>query len=242
MKWILIFCILELLLVKSHPFLDPNDLYRNIPEAESDLTAPFFDQPWTYISQGEQMIVFASNDGAYVLKIFKGRQKLPFKFSRVIGRLIHQEAARIEWKAKFAKACRSYQIALEHLQDETGLILLHFEKTKTPLPVTLIDKTAYRLDINQLPFIIQKRAVLAPTYFQDNPAKKQEATQALKDFFVRRLEKGFSDPRQTLTKNFGFIGDTPVQLDVGKIEPFIGDREAELAKIHAHIDAWSSRF
>jgi len=242
MKWVLTFCILLLLLLKSHTVFDHNDLYREIPIAEKDLTLPYLDQPFTYIGEGAQMIVFASADGNYVLKIFKGKHRVFPKFSRIIGLLFHKKAAQMEWKLKFADTCRRYQMAIQHLQEETGLILLHFEKTKTALPVTLIDKTAYRLDISQLPFIVQKKAILAPHYFQNNPSKKEKATQALKDFFARRLEKGFSDPRQTLTKNYGFIEDLPVQLDVGKIERFHGDKEAELTKIHAHVDAWSSKF
>lgn len=241
MKWVVLFCLSLLLLLKSHTVFDHNDLYTEIGAAESDLTLPLLRQRFTYLGQGAQMFVFGSEDGAYVLKIFKGKHKTRFKFSRILGQLMHRQAAREEWRSKFADTCRRYEMALDHLKEETGLILLHFHKTQTPLPVTLIDKTAYQLDISPLPFILQRRAILAPEYFRNNPTKKAEATQALKDFFVRRIQKGFSDPRQTLSINYGFIGDTPTQLDVGKIEPFQGDAEAELKQIHARIDVWVSK-
>ncbi|MBS0629208.1 MAG: hypothetical protein JSS30_03160 [Verrucomicrobia bacterium] len=241
MKWVALFCLGQLLLLKSHTVFDHNDLYKEIGKTEADLSLPVLHQPFTYLGQGAQVIVFGSADGVYVLKIFKGSHKTRFKFSRIWGQLVHKKAAREEWRSKFTDTCRRYEMAFDHLKDETGLVLLHFQQTASPLPVTLIDKTAYRLDISTLPFILQKRAVLAPDYFRSNPEKKQLATQALKDFFVRRIEKGFSDPRQTLTINYGFIEDTPVQIDVGKIEPFRGDREEELKKIHARIDLWVSK-
>lgn len=241
MKWLLLFCGLNLFLLKSHSHFDHNDLYTSIDSSGTELILPLLEQPFTYIGQGAQMYVFESCDGAYVLKIFKGKHKKRFKFSRLIGELKHAKAAREEWKSKFADTCRRYQLAIDHLKEETGLILLHFHKTTTPLAVTLIDRSAYRLDLSSLPFIIQKRAVMAPDYFRQNPEKRVQAQQALKDFFTKRIEKGFSDPRQTLTINYGFIDDTPIQLDVGKIEPFVGDVEAELKKIHDHVDAWVSR-
>lgn len=241
MKWALLFCTLYLFLLKSHTIFDHNDLYREIDRDSAAFTHPLLNQRFTYIGQGAQMYVFASEDGEAVLKIFKGKHKKRFKFSRFIGELKNRKGLREEWRSKFRDTCRRYEMAIEHLKEETGLILLHFHQTDTPLPVTLIDKTAYRLDISSLPFILQKRAVLAPDYFQQNPTKKAEATQALKNFFVKRIEKGFSDPRQTLTINYGFIDDIPIQLDVGKIEPFHGDVEAELKKIHAKVDEWVSK-
>ncbi len=241
MKWLLLFCGLNLFLLKSHTHFDHNDLYTSIASANTELFLPVLEQPFTYIGQGAQMIVFASEDGSYVLKLFKGHHKHRFKFSRFIAELKNTKGAREEWTSKFTDTCRRYQLAIEHLKEETGLILLHFHKTTTHLPVTLIDRSAYRLDLSSLPFIIQKRAVMAPDYFRQNPEKRAQAKQTLKDFFTKRIEKGFSDPRQTLTINYGFIDDTPIQLDVGKIEPFVGDVEAELKKIHDHVDAWVSR-
>lgn len=245
MKWLLLFCSINLLLLRPHPHFDHNDLFREISTSTQDLklNPSLLEQRYTYLGQGSQMVVFASDDGVHVLKIFKGHHKKRFKLSRFLASLRRSKTiARIEWQMKFLDTCRRYEMALDHLKEETGLVLLHFAKTETPLPVTLFDQTAYRVDLANLPFIIQKRALLAPEYFRQNPTKHTEAKQALKDLFTRRLAKGFSDPRQTLTINYGFIGDTPVQLDVGKIEPFFGDQKAELKKIHNHVDDWASRF
>lgn len=242
MKWLLLFCGLNLLLLKSHTHFDHHDFYTSIDSTDSELFLPLIKQPFTYIGQGEQMYAFESCDGSYVLKIFKGKKKQHFKFKRILAQLKNRAGAREEWKSKFNDTCRRYEIALDHLKEETGLIHLHFHKTTAPLPVTLIDRTAYQLDLSTLPFIIQKKAVMAPDYFRQNPEKRAQAKQALKDFFTKRIEKGFSDPRQSLTINYGFIDDTPIQIDVGKIERFQGDVEAELKKIHAHVDEWVSRF
>lgn len=247
MRWLLVFCLLNLCLLRSHPHFDPNNFYRDIKEKEQStpLDLPLLRQPFTYLGEGSQMVVFGSEDGAYVLKLFKGKHKKRFKLSRFLSKMKHPiancRAEEEEWKFKFKETCRRYEMAFSHLKEETALVLLHFQKTGTPLPVTLIDKSAHRIDLSGLPFILQKRAVLAPEYFRKNPGKHIEAVQALKDFFVRRIHKGFSDPRQTLNINYGFIDDSPVQLDVGKIEPFQGDIDTELKEIHRRVDLWISR-
>lgn len=248
MKWLLPFCCLYLLLLKPCPHFNHKNLYRDIETKERDYTSilpPVLQQRFTYLGEGAQVYAFASEDGAYVLKIFKGRHKKSFKISRFLSHLKHPiancKAQTAEWKVKFADTCRRYEMAFDHLREETGLILLHFQQTATPLPVTLLDRSAHRVDLSALPFILQKKAILTPEYFRQNPTKHAEAKQALKDFFVRRAQKGFSDPRQTLSINYGFIDDTPIQIDVGKIEPFHGDIEAELKKIHMRIDAWESK-
>lgn len=193
------------------------------------------------------MIAFVSEDNSCVLKLFKARHRKKATLSRTLAYMKRSKAdwqiSQNTWKQKYQKTTHCYQMAFSHLQEETGLIFLHFEKTQTPLLVTLLDKAIYRIDISSLPFLLQRKAELAPSYFkrlqqQNAPEKLMEAKQALKDLFTRRIAKGFTDPRQTLSINYGFIGDKPIQIDVGKIAPFTGDKAEELKKIHDHIESW----
>ncbi len=228
-------------------FLNRNvyTFYQHIESQPQDTSEIFslLQQSYTYLGEGSQMMAFVSDDGAYVLKLFKAHHKHPFKFSRFVRHLMRTQQDRIasqkRWDAKFTDTCRRYEMAFSYLKDETALVHLHFTHTEDPLPVTLVHHKSERFDLSKFPFVIQKKAMLAPEYFRQHP---RQAKQALKDFFTKRLEKGFSDPRQTLSKNYGFIDDTPIQVDPGKIEPFVGDSKAELEKIHAHVDEWASTF
>ena len=218
--------------------------FNDIPEAkiETDSIRPLLNQSYTYLGEGHQMTAYASEDGHYVLKLFKATPRHHFKWRRLWRTPAQKRMEQIKWKQSFADTCRRYKLAFIHLKEETGLVFLHFEKSQTPLPLTLKHKKTQTIDLSTLPFVIQKRAILAPDYFRQNPHLKEDGKEALKAFFTKRLSKGFSDPRQTLSKNYGFIGHTPIQIDPGKIEPFDQDPQRELEKIHAHVEEWVLRF
>lgn len=253
-KWVFILSSLGILFPRSPDHFDPNNLYQECNRAAHSPLPPSIaaslDQPFTYLGEGAQIYAFVSKDGTLVLKLFKARHQSPFKLSRFLDHLMRSqtdwEVSHNKWRWKFKETNRRYELAFTHLKDETGLIYLHFAPTHEKLPVTLVDKYTYEVELSSLPFLLQKRVELAPDYFkrlkkEGNEQKITEAKKALKQFFVTRTEKGFSDPRQTLSKNYGFLEGRPIQIDVGKIEPFSGDLKDEITKIHAHIDEWVSR-
>lgn len=242
-----LFCIIALLFFHTQSHFSKANLYTAIPngsEPTSEIT-PLLSEPFTYLGEGAQVYAFVSEDGKTVLKLFKAKHQKSFKLSRFFHTLTRgkeaKERSHLKWQHKFQDTCRRYKWAFIDLKEETGLIHLHFEKTSTALLVTLIDKTSHQIDLSSYPFILQKKAILAPDYIHQHPDKKELAIQALKDFFSNRMQKGFSDPRQSLSINYGFVNDRPIQIDVGKIEPFKGDATRELERIHTRIDEWVSR-
>jgi len=163
-KWLILPLILITLYFTSKENLD---LYNEIPKGSEETAsiAPLLQQKFTYLGEGSQMIAFASEDGHHVLKVFKARHEKPYKFSRYLRSLGTKdfEQSNQKWKIKFQETCRRYKTSFFHLKEETGLIYLHFQKTPIPLPATLKGKP---LDLSQYPFIVQKRAILAPEYIR----------------------------------------------------------------------------
>lgn len=216
-----------------------SDLYTNIPRGSEETAhiVPFLEQKFTYIGEGSQMYAFVSEDQTTVLKLFKARHERPLRFSEYVKNLGKKdwEQSRRKWQIKFQETCRRYKTAFFHLKEETGLIFIHFQKTPISLPVTLKKRATIQLDLSQYPFVLQKKATLAPEYVRNHP----EGVEALRQFFANRTHKGFSDPRQSLSVNYGFIGETPIQIDPGKLEPFEGDPQAEIIRIHKHVDEWA---
>ncbi len=248
MKKLLVLLALFAIPLAMRPRFDPHDLYSQIAtccETVPPNVQALLDQPFSYLGQGSQAYAFASADGQYVLKLFKARHRKKMTAARFIEQLKKdRERSAQKWVEKFIATTSRYEEAYAHLKEETGLIYLHFQKTETPLPVTLTDRYKCQVDLSTLPFLIQRRAVLTPDYFKEllkQGGDVEKAKEALKVFFTNRLEKGYSDPRQSLSINYGFIDGVPMQIDVGKIERFTGDRNAELQKIHAHIDEWASQ-
>lgn len=237
----------------------PYNFYTCTEQASGrDKTAPiaaYLQQPFDFIGEGSQVIAFGSQDGTTVLKLFKSQHKKRFKLGRFVHEMRCPKEVRFrslaKWQEKFRMTHYSYQLAFDHLQEETGLIALHFKSTSIPLLVQLCNKAGdhFEVDLCEHPFILQKRAMLLPTYLgnllkENRLQEAKEAIARLKDFFITRTLKGFSDPRQTLSINYGFVGNQPIQIDAGKIDsmPILKQSpQPEIRRIHAHIDSWVHR-
>lgn len=234
--------ILSLFLFTIREPFNIHNLYTDIEVSEAGSSQlSVLNQPYSFLGEGAQMYAFLSQDGMYVLKLFKAKHQRPFKISRLKRTAKEWEESRERWHQKFQSTARRYKMAYADLNEETGLIHLHLEKTNGPMPVILKGKKTDTIDLSHYPFILQKKALLVTDYFRKYPEKKKDAIASLKAFFVTRLDKGYSDPRQSLDINYGFIGDVPIQIDPGKIERFEGDKNMEIEKIHARLDGWASR-
>lgn len=251
--WVLLFSfsgfIALFFYIYSSPFHIDN-LYQEIPKSNKEMpqeVISILHQPFTYLGKGAQMYAFVSKDGEYVLKLFKAKHGKPRKFFRRARALFNsakQKAiSREKWRTKFQETCQCNQTAFEFLREETELIYLHFERSQTPVFVNLNEKKPLHIDLSQYPFLIQKKAELVPDYFlkivlNKNMEKFRLSKNALKELFVKRAQKGFSDPRQVLHINYGFVEGKPIQIDVGKLEPLSIPLDEEIQRIHAHVDRW----
>ncbi len=184
-------------------------------------------QPYRFLGKGAQSFVFASEDGKWVIKFFRHHH--------------------LKKNSKLAKDFGSYKIAFERLRTETGLLYLHLNKTNHLLQtLDLIDKLGihHPINLDQYEFLVQKRAQLAYPALQEwiREGKIEEAKQALTalvDLLRARQEKGIHDKDPDLNTNFGFIGVTPIQFDIGRFKL----REAppdknELIRITDNLHQW----
>lgn len=239
MKWFFLFGLCMFFLFITGDNCRPYHFYQDIPKGgkEEVEISSFFKQTYRFLGEGSQIYAFVSEDGNTVLKLFKARHNAPYKCSRFLRNLLTKDwkQSKQKWQIKFQDTCRRYQMAFKDLREETGLIYLHFQKTAFPLIVTLLGTSKIQIDLSQLPFILQKKAILAPDYIRHHP----EGIQSLKKFFITRTCKGYSDPRQTFSTNYGFLGDLVIQIDPGKIEIFSGEPQKEIDMIHARIDTWT---
>jgi hypothetical protein len=124
---------------------------------------------------------------------------------------------------KLHRVFHSCKLAYENLKDETGMVYIHLNKTKTLHKKTVfIDKlgSVHRLDLDNFEFVVQKRADMACGILNSlmRGGKKDEAKQAVSaiwDLMRRIPQKGFDDHDMNIVTNFGFVHGRPVQIDVG---------------------------
>jgi hypothetical protein len=211
------FCLLQtdgftLAKIRSRLPFDPRwEMARNNEEARAILT-----QKFRYLAKGAQCYVFASEDNRYVIKFF--RQKLYHASS------LQREKKRLQKKLALEKDFQSYCLAYKELKEETGLLFLHLNKSRTfSSPLILIDKIGveHAINPNDYEFFIQKKALLIPE--QIEIAMKQGGAHAAKAALVSlfsmiqgRIDKEIADADANLKKNFGFCDGQAIQIDIGR--------------------------
>lgn len=185
-------------------------------------------QPYRYLAKGAQSYVFLSEDGNYVIKFFRiyhlrpplwiSHIKWPMTFQPYRLQKILQKDQELE------KDFASYKIAYDYMKEETGLIYLHLNKTSfLNHTLTFYDKIGviHHIDLDGMEFLVQKRAELVYPALANMVESKgetgaKEALTGLIDLLSLRCKKGIHDKDPDLNTNFGFIGQTPLQIDVGR--------------------------
>jgi len=219
---------------------------------EQNIDKNVFAQEYHVLGEGRQCFAFVSADDAYVIKFFK-KQRINKKrwakhgnIFRKIHEKRHNTASR--WKKLLLETAECYQLARQDLSDETGVIYTHFNKTEHFIKPLLIKdgKKTHLVDLNNTSFIVQRKVELTRDRISKllNEGKKDLAVDALiqmRDLMLSRTSKGITDPRQSYGKNFGFIKQSAVQLDVGKIskDPSLAlNPNAEMEKLTANLKRW----
>jgi hypothetical protein len=157
----------------------------------------------------------------------------------------------LEKKIALTKTFRSYKIAYEELKQETGIVFLHLNKSDTlKHKLTILDNLsiAHQLDLDQMEFLVQKRADLFFPHFESTIQEKglDGAKQIISDlvhFLTRRNQKGIFDKDPDIETNFAFLNDQIVQIDVGRfsLDPQRRNPDIyheEIIRITDHFNLW----
>ncbi len=199
-------------------------------------------QTYTYLESGSQSYAFVSEDNAYVIKFFKHKR---WRLNPLIDALPlppSLSAKRERWKQKkketvdatFESCVTSYR----EFKDETGLLFVHLNKSSLNHILTVKDRIGFKhqIELGNVEFVIQKKAIPTGPYLLSlkEKGKTEEAKKALSallDFTVKRAEKGYSDKDPHLIRNFGFINDQAIEIDIGG---FHRDPKKDLNYFHSH--------
>ncbi len=189
-----------------------------------------FNQSYTYLGSGNHTYAFASKDGKYVIKFFKQKHMktqswvdyLPLPAKRLFYPMEKVKRREKERKESFT----SYKIAYEKLREETGLLYLHLNQgTHLGYRLTLIDQWGKPLEVNvdEMEFLVQKRATLAFDHLKALLGKGEKkralkAINSLLEVVAKRNQKGIYDKDLQFFKNFGFLNDQAIEIDIGEFK------------------------
>lgn len=219
---------------------------RLLPPTAEEMTAVFaiLEQPFDYLGKGCQSYVFASRDGAYVLKLLKYHRFRTkwwvdlFSFIPAVERHRARRAARKE--EKLGSLLNSWKVAANSLREESGVLFVHLEKGQLfERPLILYDKLGKRhaIDLNKCEFLLQRRVRMLGEEIEARMARgEEEEVQGLLRSIVELLhseyDRGIIDNDHALMQNTGVLAGRPIQIDVGQFFRVAPARSRALYKQH----------
>ncbi len=214
-----------------------------------------FDQKFSYLASGGQAYAFVSADGKYVIKFFKHHlRRLPFwlKILPLPENLaVRRDGTKAKRLRKFLRDFTSYKLSYEQLPKETGVLYVHLNKTDTlKTKVQIIDKLKieHTIDLDGIEFVVQKRADLVFPYLaklieNGEIERSKRCIRSILDLVENRCAKGIYDEDPRLHRNFGFVDDQAIVIDVGRLrrDPTRKDSRVvsqDLCKITASLQTY----
>jgi hypothetical protein len=183
--------------------------WKGVPSQKKSIPpeiASLLNQPYFFLGQGKQTFVFESADGTCVLKLFKHTKK---KYKKL--------------KISLLGAYLASTLA----QEETGLLFCSINGLQETIePVTILTKKGKTesIDLTQIPFLLQKRATplkqtLLRLKMNGNVEEARARIQSIFHLLTSLREKELVDCDGSLIRkgNIGYIGDTAVLMDTGKL-------------------------
>lgn len=191
-------------------------------------------QKFTFLGEGAQAYAFASEDSKYVLKLFKMHRFTPSLTDYLCPHLVGRRAKNLRW------VFNGYKTAFEEFREDTGVVYIHLNHTQDlKQKLQLIDDKGkfHSLDLDQMYFIVQEKAELIFAHLKKLPQKEADAAIAsVLNLVKRRVQKGYADRDKAVSNNYGFVGDKPIHLDVGRL--YKGEKQGQVEHVSKRIERW----
>lgn len=219
MTWVLFLSLLCFRLPPTLPFIS----YQS--EWETDVITPeiqqILNQPFYYLAKGNQTYVFESQDGQYVLKLFRfNRTRFPpvpqIKrwFARLRGKKVKDN-----FYTKMNKTFLAAKTAAMEAREFTQVVYCHLNQTENKLPVMeLVKEGSYFISLDKYRFVLQRKVTpfaMALLQAKDNPEKMHALLDSFVELLARRANAGIRNADPNLLPNFGFFNNKAVELDFG---------------------------
>lgn len=175
-------------------------------------------QKFYFLGSGAQTYSFIGEDKTTVLKLFKHYHCYPN--SRVLRKIPYRWKEKVlnHREERIGKIFNSAVLAYRDLPEETKILHLKINSTQNQYPtIVLYDKIGvqYRVDLNQTPFVLQKKAELIYTYIDKHP---NEAKKIIDSFFAclrTQAQHRISNCDAHIGRNFGVYDGKVIQFDIG---------------------------
>lgn len=211
----------------------PEHLIWTTPEATSEQTAwldDLLNQKFRWLGEGRQIYAFASQDGKYVLKVFKFNRLKPsvllnyFSYIPIFKEYcMRQERKRLH---RLDKLFLGYRTAYHCDPQYSSIRFIHLNKsTDLKRQVIITDRLGieHRLNADEIIFAIQDYArntkeVLTSFLEKGDLANVKQHIRQLFDMYLAEYSMGIMDQDRNILSNTGFAKSHPMRLDVGQLK------------------------
>lgn len=211
-------------------------------------------QPYLYLGGGGQCFCFESSDHKYVIKFFKQKAFDPpaWMESNAVPFLVHwlRERKIAKGEVKRSRVFDAFRQSFETLQQETGLLYVHLNKTdhlKKTVHFTDVEGKEHALDVDNLEFVVQRKGQMA-TELLDICMHNQDiagAERAIDQLLALQLtfhRKGYRNRDPNFRGNYGFLDGRAFAIDIGRITPLknktdLMEFDRATRKLRLHISA-----
>jgi hypothetical protein len=198
-------------------------------------------QPFFYLSQGGQSTVFQSQDGKYVLKLFRYRPTL-FPIIHKIKNLIHRKRQQ-DFKSKMEKTFNAAYLAYAEARDFTQVLYCHLNLSKNLLPTIQLNiNGTHYLALDRYRFVLQKKVdsfkktILSATSDRD---RMQRLIRSLHSLLLNRSALNIRNTDPNLEPNFGFLDENAVELDFGNYVKITSNPDARKREIENYLNRFA---
>lgn len=221
---------------QEHP-----EFFSTSQKADTKLIDSILAKPLRYIGRGGQCYAFATEDDQYVVKLLKYNNNYPKIWFRLFPFPFGLEKYRQEKFEKKAKKLRgeysSYQIALQDLKEETGIVYFHLHENTLPnVTIQIKDKLniLHVLKADCYQFYIQKKGSsfypgLLEMIRSGKTEQAKEVLNELVSYLFKRCHKQITDGDDGIHRNFAFQDGHPFQIDIGQFSynPSLGSSQEQ---------------
>ncbi len=195
-------------------------------------------QPFRYLNKGAQSYVFASQDGRYVLKIFRFDQR----------HLLRKKPSKRPFEQKIVQFFQGCLLAGTAASEETGILYLHLNPRDEHLPILRAKGPLGQplsLPLDQYRFALQKKAIPLDRglFAAKREGRLSERIEEIVSLLETRIKKGIGNTDPSLWRNFGFLEDRAIEFDFGNYiaRPDLSEpkkAKAELERYARHLRTW----
>lgn len=204
-----------------HPEWECTSLSQN----DQNKVERILSQKFTYLASGGSCYVFESEDGRFVLKLFKHHRLYPYSWATGLPLPRSLQEKIDHHQKKRARVFASCKNAFEELRESTALIFVHLNKTEvTGSHLTLVDRLGivHEVSADNVEFLLQKKAEMSYSHIdrlmeQGDLQGAKRAVNEIRTLIWEIAHKGFKDLDPNVHTNVGFIDGRAVKIDVGPL-------------------------